>query len=672
MPELGYQVWRTGKTHTTPRSVFQFDEIPGFGANTVRRTGNFFTDSLQARMQNTNKPFCLFVCSHNPHAPWTLGDPTVFDQQKIVLPPIMPDTEDIREIYSRYLAEIGEFDLEVGAVLKLLEETGQLDNTLIIVLGEQGAKFPGGKWTLWDYGVNSVMIARYPSNIKAGTVTDVLVQYEDILPTLIDFIGGKPVSELDGTSFLPALFGRKREIRKWAYGCHNNVPEGTPYPIRSIRSKRYKLIWNLTPDVDYLEKHVMNSRLWSSWLYGDEHAKKMADRYIRRPEFEFYDMKNDPWEMNNLATQPKHAKRIATMKRELENWMQQQGDLGIPMDAPNHNERRIEQRQQQLEALKDHNRAVHISEELIQAPYIFISPRDDYYYLTGTTDHRIRIWRSIDLAEWEAFNVQFVLNEGHWAQKHPEAFNESDKEWSVTAPEMYYEQGKWLFVHGSSSPFAGGSNLVVSNGIVHRQVSFPMGDDMYDKHDPSLFRDDCGTWYLIWANVMIAPIKPDFTGFAAEPKHIDAANRSIGHGGATIRKIGDKYVLFATAWSTDQTRKGSYNLYYCTADNIYGPYSERRFVGRFLGHGTPFQDKDERWWCTAFFNANVPPLPSEGIEQRDLSQTAQTINPQGTTIVPLDVRILDNGDIYIRAKDPRYGTIGPDENDYVELNKTLR
>ena len=188
-----------------------------------------------------------------------------------------------------------------------------------------------------------------------------------------------------------------------------------------------------------------------------------------------------------------------------------------------------------------------------------------------------------------------------------------------------------------------------------------MGKDVRDKHDPSLFRDDDGTWYMTWSNTLIAPLKPGFTGLAADPVRIDPSNRVIGHEGATLKKIGKKYVHFGTAWSTDQGRKGSYNLYYCTSDNITGPYSERRFVGRFLGHGTPFMDKDGKWWCTAFFNGNVPPLPKNGIQTKDLSETAQTINEQGTTIVPLEVKIQKDGDVYIRAIDPDYATPGPDE-----------
>jgi arylsulfatase len=127
-----------------------------------------------------------------------------------------------------------------------------------------------------------------------------------------------------------------------------------------------------------------------------------------------------------------------------------------------------------------------------------------------------------------------------------------------------------------------------------------------------------------------------------------------------MRKIGGQYVLFGTGWSTGQMRKGSYNLYYATAEKITGPYSERKFAGRFLGHGTPFTDKQGRWWCTAFYNANGPVTPSEGIQTRDLSADAQTINRQGLTLVPLDVRV-ENGAVLIRAKDPRYATPGPDE-----------
>ena len=112
-------------------------------------------------------------------------------------------------------------------------------------------------------------------------------------------------------------------------------------------------------------------------------------------------------------------------------------------------------------------------------------------------------------------------------------------------------------------------------------------------------------------------------------------------------------------------RHGTYNLYYCVADKVTGPYGERRFAGRFLGHGTPFQDKQGRWWCTAFYNANVPPLTEEEALSQDLSDNAYTINKVGTTIVPLEVKATGD-DVWIIASDPVYAAPGREETQYFE------
>ncbi|MEO1013281.1 MAG: family 43 glycosylhydrolase [Bacteroidota bacterium] len=343
--------------------------------------------------------------------------------------------------------------------------------------------------------------------------------------------------------------------------------------------------------------------------------------------------------------------------------------------------------------LKSHQEAIYIKSGWIRDPYIYLA-NDDYYYLTGTTPKKddprektepyntgldpqnqelygtpsivgpdINVWRSRDLMDWKYMGVPFSLDKGYWKAMFPNEFQGKPKDWRLWAPEMYQIDGKWVFVHTSPAPVKNGANLAIAKNeeLIGDEFLFPMENDMRSKHDPSLFLDDDGTWYLLWANTKIAPIKPDFKGLAAEPIRIDPENRVIGHEGATLRKIGKKYVHFGTAWSTDKGRKGSYNLYYCTSDNVLGPYGPRRFVGRFLGHGTPFRDREGKWWCTAFYNGNVPPVSDEGIQNKDLSETAQTINEQGTTIVPLEVTIKADGDVYIRAKDPRYANPGPDE-----------
>ena len=342
LPQAGYRVGRAGKRHTAPQSVYPFEEIPGFQVNCVSTDASYTTGGIEKFItRKDNRPFCLFVCSINPHAPWTWGNPDEFNPDKVVLPPDCVDNPQTRKMFCKYLAEIRALDGEVGAVRKALENAGLLDNTLFIFLGEQGPQFPFAKWTCYNYGQHSALIARYPEKIKAGTTSDAIVQYEDVLPTLMDFAGGGKIKGIDGKSFLQVLYGKKKECRRYAYGIHNNFPEGTPYPIRSIRDKQYKLILNLTPDSVYYEKHMMNPEnkrsIWSSWVKSaeqNERAKFIVNRFVKRPAVEFYDEINDPWELNNLADNPQYAKKIAQMKRELEKWMQEQGDTGASMDVP--------------------------------------------------------------------------------------------------------------------------------------------------------------------------------------------------------------------------------------------------------------------------------------------------------------------------------------------------
>ncbi|MEZ5367374.1 MAG: family 43 glycosylhydrolase [Bryobacterales bacterium] len=335
--------------------------------------------------------------------------------------------------------------------------------------------------------------------------------------------------------------------------------------------------------------------------------------------------------------------------------------------------------------LAAHDHALYIKAGWIRDPYIVIGP-DGLYYLTGTTPlpgdpreasdpyniglkessivgWKMQAWRSPDLIEWESLGTPFTLEDGVWKDLEPEKFAQTDQsQWRLWAPELHFLDGRWAIVHTSPSPVRS-SNLALTKGAkLEGPFDHPMGKGIGHRHDPSLFQDDDGTVWMIWGATEIAPLAKDFSSFTAEPVKIGPANQQkMGHEGCLIHKIGSKYVLFGTGWSTGDMRKGSYNLYYCTADKITGPYGERKFAGRFLGHGTPFQDKQGRWWSTAFFNGNVPPLSREQARGADLSADAQTINEQGVTIVPLDVEIEPSGDISIRALDPDYASPGPDE-----------
>jgi len=339
---LGYRVGIAGKVHVTPRSSFPFEMVEGVERGCVSPTARFDPKPLRAFMaRDPGQPFCLVVALTLPHVVWTVGDPSHFDPKRLRLPPYLVDTPQTRADYARYLAEIEVLDRQVGGVLKALEEAGGADSTLVLFTSEQGAQFPGCKWTCYEQGVHTAMVVRWPGRVAPGRRTDAMVQYADLLPTLIEAAGGDPsAGDFDGASFLPVLLGRKDTHRRYAYFMHNNVPEGPPYPIRSVCDTRYHYIRNLTPRRLYIEKHIMgvdeHNPYWKTWMLAaarDPHAYRMVERYMRRPAEELYDTRSDPWELRNLAEDPAHADVKARLAAELDAWMAAQGDPGAALDT---------------------------------------------------------------------------------------------------------------------------------------------------------------------------------------------------------------------------------------------------------------------------------------------------------------------------------------------------
>ena len=315
------------------------------------------------------------------------------------------------------------------------------------------------------------------------------------------------------------------------------------------------------------------------------------------------------------------------------------------------------------EAIAAHHRAVVIHDQWIRDPFITLDG-DGWYYLTGTTlesepDTIIGIpaWRSQDLVTWEKLPRLWSFDQTRWIDLAQPVKHQVGK-LLVWAAELHHIGDRWVVVHTTNNGFA---NLLVSaSDSLSVPFTEPMGPVFGNRHDPSLFVDDDGTSWLVWGVLSLRPLKPDFSDFAGPQIDLAPADRKMGHEGSFVIKVGSKYVWFGTAWSTDTMRRGTYNLYYATADSLTGPYSERRCVWRFLGHGTPFQDKAGRWWCTAFYNANGPALDPDTIATKDLSDSAYTINRPGTTIVPLDVQLID-GDVVIKTLDPAYASPGPEE-----------
>ncbi len=342
MGDLGYRVGLAGKIHATPNSVYQFEMVDGVERNCVSETAAFETGGVTEFMtRDKSQPFCLTVAFTMPHAPWTVGDRTKFDPKEVVLPPNLADTKDTREDYVSFLAEIAELDRQVGMLLQLLEDSGEADNTVILFTSEQGAQFPGCKWTNWNTGIHTGFIVKWPGKVREGERTDAIIQYCDVLPTLITIAGGKvPSGDFDGTSFLPVLQNKTDKHREYAYFMHNNVPEGPPYPIRSVTNGKYLYIHNLAPENIYIERHMMGQmkwhKYWSSWIFeaaDNERTNYLINRFLVRPDEELYNIVDDPYNFNNLIGDESLDKIKQQLKEKLDSWMKDEGDPGAELDS---------------------------------------------------------------------------------------------------------------------------------------------------------------------------------------------------------------------------------------------------------------------------------------------------------------------------------------------------
>ena len=343
---MGYRVGIAGKVHVKPKSVYPFVNVPGFDPNCVRNpTRAHDLAGITQFMDKNEKPFCLVVALVEPHVPWVMGDASKYPPKKIKLPPNLADTPRTREDYSKYLAEITYMDGQVGEILQVLEKSGQAKDTLVLFTSEQGSQFPGCKWTNWNTGLHTALVAHWPGVTPAGKRTDALVQYADILPTLIAAAeGDTKKNQYDGASFLSVLEGKSDKHRKYVYGIHNNIPEGPEYPIRSVSDGTFHYIRNLRPDELYIEKHLMgmkgnavlNNPYWSTWVretWANPHTYRLVKRYMSRPAEELYNSVTDPYELNNLAKKSQHKARLQALSGELDHWMKEQGDPGVAVDT---------------------------------------------------------------------------------------------------------------------------------------------------------------------------------------------------------------------------------------------------------------------------------------------------------------------------------------------------
>lgn len=330
--EQGYVTALAGKTHVSPPSVFSYQYLGGYKDE---QGGTFQWEKINDFLdQNRKNPFFLVMASHEPHGPYVNGDPSQWEPNKLTLPPMYVDTPELRKAFAGYLAEIAVFDSQVGKICNMLKVKGIEENTIFILLSEQGNGFPFAKWTCYKQGLQSAMLVRWPGKIKGGTQTDAMVEYVDVIPTLLDIIGQKPSPQCDGKSFYKVLQGKRDTHKKYVFGIQTTrgINNGSEYyGSRSVRSKRYSYIINLTPEAKFMNAITQGNSFWKSWIREaeyDKFAKKQVDKYQHRPMEELYDMQKDPYEMVNLVDNSRYQDVKKELRKQLFLWMEKQGDKG--------------------------------------------------------------------------------------------------------------------------------------------------------------------------------------------------------------------------------------------------------------------------------------------------------------------------------------------------------
>lgn len=348
MHSLGYRVIIAGKTHIGPRENFPFEYHPKTNLMPPGKHHILWTDLNLAAIDHilathdASQPLCLLVCAHSPHVYW---EPCDYDPAKISIPPFLLDTPETRAMRAEYYADVTHLDSQIGAVLKSLETHGFADNTLFAYTHDHGAQWPFCKWNLYDGGIHSPLILRWPGKIKAATRTEAMISTIDLLPTFIDAAGGSVPTDIDGQSFVPLLTGERNDHRDAIYASHTGDGKMNRAPMRCIRTPRYKFIHNLAPQIEYhthidAGEDLDGLRYWKSWealAKIDANAKAVVDRYHHRPAEELYDLSNDAFELRNLASDPAFAMILADLRQRLARWRVQQGEdlskVPMPEDA---------------------------------------------------------------------------------------------------------------------------------------------------------------------------------------------------------------------------------------------------------------------------------------------------------------------------------------------------
>ena len=331
---MGYQIASFGKVQHGHRGFEGCDFLYNDPENMSKDL-----KALIASGELEDGPVCLFVGDRRPHVPWI--EEMIYEPKEITLPPTFVDTKETREHWARYLSDITHMDAEMGRVLDIVKAQFGED-FICFFTSDHGGQWPFGKWNLYDSGTRIPLVVSWPGKIQAGTRTDAMVSWVDLIPSVIDLAGGEVPPGIDGRSFADVLTGKSDHHREKIFTTHTGDTEYNIYPIRSVRVDNLKYIHNLLPDAVHTNhsdilRNDGRGAYWDSWdakANQNDRDALVVESYYTRPEFQLFDIEKDPLEQNNLVNDPSYANELEFLRAELTAWTEDQGDDLKPHREP--------------------------------------------------------------------------------------------------------------------------------------------------------------------------------------------------------------------------------------------------------------------------------------------------------------------------------------------------
>ena len=296
-----------------------------------------------------NAPFCFWAGFIEPHREFDegIGERHGIRPEAVSVPAFLPDSEEVRRDLADYAFEIQWFDRHLERMLRTLEKRGELQNTIVVVTADNGMAFPRAKANLYDYGTRMPLALRWGERVKGGRAIEDLVSLIDLAPTFLEAAGVRVPEGVTGRSLLPRLDGRSPGRTEVVYGLERHFPGSRPngagYPCRAIRTSDYLYIRNLTPEANPCGDHP--GPAWPEddpvGGYGDtdgglsktylwRNREKLPELFRlafgQRPAEELYAVREDPFNMRNLAGKREYEKIRKELAARLNAYLKRTAD----------------------------------------------------------------------------------------------------------------------------------------------------------------------------------------------------------------------------------------------------------------------------------------------------------------------------------------------------------